>query len=83
MNFLRPCMCAGYTGDVLDVSSIGYSDPGMTNSNMQVRMSARSQSWAALWSSLSDIHSDAVSHTVSKRSKHSSEPHQRHSKKAS
>ena len=27
---------AGYVGTVTDVSTIGYSDPGMTNSNMQV-----------------------------------------------
>ena len=26
----------GYSGEVVDVSTIGYSDPGMTNSNMQV-----------------------------------------------
>ena len=29
------CRCAGYVGTVSEVSPVCYSDPGMTNANMQ------------------------------------------------
>ena len=29
------CCCAGYVGTVSEVSPVCYSDPGMTNANMQ------------------------------------------------
>ena len=31
----RTCLHAGYSGRVTEVSPICYSDPGMTNANMQ------------------------------------------------